>query len=564
MKKNKLTTKEELKTYFETGDRPNENQFSELIDAYWHKEEKIPKESIEGLETISLDYDLHWSPTNKKLSLADTKGNLLSEISLQTLDNEGTDLRYNPATSSLELYNADNELLDSIPVADFVKNVGTQLALNSDTLQLKDLQGNILSSVHFNVSNVNNLQTLLDSKLDKPTMTTNYVGKWDGSNFSNGILQDNGHSAGIGNTDYKNIIWAVDSTKQAALVAPRMNQVQRLAITLDTSQAGAIVYQTDKNAGYYLWNGTSWQTLGENIATADLTNNQARIFTQNANFTWDTLGNPYYLKGLTDQTKNLTQYNKVLRIDPVTKLVEMGDSFDVAVTIPDNLTITAPPMNVNYTVNHVYPNPVSPLPQNLIDLKKFMATIATNQYIQIDDKDLIIQKVDTANRVTINNGVVRFLAYPDAQQTDASLASVNSNITMPHDKNWVFIVVPDKSYHIGYTKGGRVGFARTNNTDGVQSPEIGTLMGDDNSYGWVDGSVELNVIKGQQIKPTIIYTKVGEVLNISVAYSDGTIYSRNTDALTFLGDYRFVMCMGSYNDQNQQPSFSNIRYYIEA
>ncbi|RZJ72360.1 MAG: hypothetical protein EOO47_22490 [Flavobacterium sp.] len=535
-----------------------------MIDAYWHKEEKIPKESIEGLETISLDYDLHWSPTNKKLSLADSKGNLLSEISLQTLDNEGTDLRYNSATSSLELYNADNELLNSISVADFVKNVGTQLALNSDTLQLKDSQGNILSSVQFNVSNVNNLQTLLDSKLDKPTMTTNYVGKWDGSNFSNGILQDNGDSAGIGNTDYKNIIWAVDSTKQAALVAPRMNQVQRLAITLDTSQAGAIVYQTDKNAGYYLWNGTSWQTLGENIATADLTNNQARIFTQNANFTWDTLGNPYYLKGLTDQTKNLTQYNKVLRIDPVTKQVEMGDSFDVAVTIPDNLTITAPAMNVNYTVNHVYPNPVSPLPQNLIDLKKFMATIATNQYIQIDDKDLIIQKVDTANRVTISNGIVRFLAYPDAQHTDTPLASANSNITMPHDKNWVFIVVPDKCYHIVYTKGGRVGFARTNNTDGVQSPEIGTLMGDDNSYGWVDGSVELNVIKGQQIKPTIIYTKVGEVLNISVAYSDGTIYSRNTDALTFLGDYRFVMCMGSYNDQDHQPSFSNIRYYIEA
>ena len=156
------------------------------------------------------------------------------------------------------------------------------------------------------------------------------------------------------------------------------------------------------------------------------------------------------------------------------------------------------------------------------------------------------------------------MAYPDAHQTDTPLASVNSNITMPHDKNWVFVVVPDKCYHINYTRGGRIGFARTNNTDGVQSPEIGTLMGDDNNYGWVDGSAELNVYKQQYIKPTIVYTKVGEVLNISVAYSDGTIHSRNIDALTFLGDYRFVMCMGSYNDQNNQPSFSNIRYYIEA
>lgn len=558
----KITTREELKTYFQKGDYPTENQFAELIDAYWHKEESIPKEKIEGLENLSLHYDLQWSSTNKKLSLIDSKGNPISEISLQTLDNEGTDLRYNSITSSLELYNSDNELLDSIPVTDFVKNVGTQLALNSNTLQLKDSQGNILSSVNFNVSNVNNLQTLLDDKLDKPTMTANKVGKWNGNNFIDGLFQDNGDSAGIGNIDYKNIIWAVDSTTQAALISPRMTEVQRLAIVLDDTQSGAVVYQIDRKTGYYLWNGTSWQSLGENISTTDLTNTQPRTFTQNANFTWDTLGNPYYLKGLADQTENLTQYNKVLRIDPVTKQVAMGISSEVSVIIPDNLTVNAPAMNVNYTVNHVYPDPVSPLPQNLIDLKKFMATIGNNQYIQLKDSELIVQKVDTADRVTISNGIIRFLA--NTAQTDTPLVSVNSDITMPQDKNWVFIVVPDKCYHIGYTRGGRIGFARTNNTDGVQSPEIGTLMGDDNAFGWIDGSAALNVSKGQQIKPTIIYTKVGEVLNISVAYSDGTIYSRNIDALTFLGDYRFVMCMGSYHDQNQQPSFSNIRYYIEA
>lgn len=560
----KITTREELKTYFQKGDYPTENQFAELIDAYWHKEESIPKEKIEGLENLSLHYDLQWSSTNKKLSLIDSKGNPISEISLQTLDNEGTNLRYNSITSSLELYNSDNELLDSIPVTDFVKNVGTQLALNSNTLQLKDSQGNILSAVNFNVSNVNNLQTLLDDKLDKPTITTNNVGKWNGNNFIDGLLQDNGDSAGIGNIDYKNIIWAVDSTTQAALISPRMTEVQRLAIVLDDTQSGAVVYQLDRKTGYYLWNGTSWQSLGENISTTDLTNTQPRTFTQNANFTWDTLGNPYYLKGLADQTENLTQYNKVLRIDPVTKQVAMGVSSEISVTIPDNLTINAPAMNVNYTVNHVYPDPVSPLPQNLIDLKKFMATIGNNQYVQLKDNELIVQKTDTANRATIKNGVIKFLPYPDPQATDTPLVSVNSNITMPHDKNWVFIVVPDKCYHINNTRGGRIGFARTNNTDGVQSPEIGTLMGDDNAYGWVDGSAALNVNKPQYIKPIIVYTKVGDVLNISVAYSDGTIYSRNIDALTFLGDYRFVMCMGSYNDQNQQPSFSNIRYYIEA
>jgi len=560
----KITTREELKTYFQTGDNPTENQFAELIDAYWHKEESIPKEKIEGLENLSLDYTLQWSSASKKLSLVDSKGNPISEISLRTLDDEGTDLRYNSVTSSLELYNSDNELLNGISVTDFVKNVGIQLALNSNTLQLKDYQGNVLSNVNFNVSNIDNLQTLLDDKLDKPTMTDNKVGKWNGNNFIDGLLQDNGNVAGVGNIDYKNIIWAVDSPDKAALISPRMTEKQRLSIVLDDTQSGAVVYQTDRKTGYYLWNGTSWQSLGENIATTDLTNTLPRTFTQNANFSWDTSGNPYYLKGLTDQTENAKQYNKVLRIDPVTNQVAMGVSSEVSVTIPDNLTVNAPAMNVNYTVNHVYPDPVSPLPQNLIDLKKFMATIRNNQYVQLKDSELTIQKVDTANRVTINNGIIKFLAYPDPQAIDTPLVSVNSNITMPHDKNWVFIVVPDKCYHINYMRGGRIGFARTNNTDGVQSPEIGTLMGDDNGYGWVDGSAALNVEKWNAIKPTIIYTKVGEVLNISVAYGDGTIYSRNIDALTFLGDYRFVMCMGSYNDQNQQPSFSNIRYYIEA
>jgi len=37
--KNKLTTREQLKTYFEIGDRPTENQFAELINSYAHLSE---------------------------------------------------------------------------------------------------------------------------------------------------------------------------------------------------------------------------------------------------------------------------------------------------------------------------------------------------------------------------------------------------------------------------------------------------------------------------------------------------------------------------------------------
>ena len=119
-------------------------------------------ERLENLEGINYT----WSPTNRTLTLFDSNGTQLSQVSLVSLDNEGTDFRYNASTLSLELWNADNELLDSIPVSSFVGAVGTQLQLNSNKLQLKDSQGNILSTVSFTVSNIQGLQAVLVGKQD--------------------------------------------------------------------------------------------------------------------------------------------------------------------------------------------------------------------------------------------------------------------------------------------------------------------------------------------------------------------------------------------------------------
>lgn len=167
--------------------------------------------SILGLETAlefindrlanleGLNYT--WSPTNRTLTLYDNSGNQLSQVSLQSLDNEGTDLRYNASTLSLELYNADNELLDSIPITDFVKNVGTQLQLNSNQLQLKDSQGNVLSTVSFSISNISGLQTALDGKMNIPSgINDNQVPKYSttSSTFIGSVIYDNGTNVGIG------------------------------------------------------------------------------------------------------------------------------------------------------------------------------------------------------------------------------------------------------------------------------------------------------------------------------------------------------------------------------
>ena len=125
--------------------------------------------------TAKLDKGINhvWSPTNKTLTLFDKDGVQISQVSLVSLDNEGTDIRYNATTLSLELYNADNELLDSIPVSSFIGSVGTQFQLNSNQLQLKDSQGNILSTVSFSIVNISGLQTALDSRLNKGAYTGN-------------------------------------------------------------------------------------------------------------------------------------------------------------------------------------------------------------------------------------------------------------------------------------------------------------------------------------------------------------------------------------------------------
>ena len=185
-----------------------------------------------------------WNPTNRTLTLFDTSGRQMSQVSLVSLDNEGTDLRYNSATKSLELYNADNQLLDSIPVLDFVGNVGTALQLNSNTLQLKDFQGNILSSVSFSVSNISGLQSLLDSKLDKTTIT----------------------------------VAAPDTTFKYAYLADEDNNVRRML------------------AG----------DLGKNIANSNLTSVAGAGMTLGAPYILTTNGQPFSVTGLADKSADST------------------------------------------------------------------------------------------------------------------------------------------------------------------------------------------------------------------------------------------------------------------
>lgn len=620
MENNKLPTRQELKSYFETDKYPTQDQFAGLIDAYWHKEENIPKEKIAGLENLSLNYALQWSPTDRKLSLADSTGALVSEISLQTLDDEGTDLRYNPETASLELYNADNKLLDSIPVNDFVKNVGTQLTLNSNTLQLKDSRGTVLSSLAFAISNIGGLQALLDhkvektttistayplqgggnlsadksisipqanantagyissadwnifnNKLDKPSMAANYLAKWSGSGFANSMLQDNGTSMGIGSTNYSNVIWSVDSTTKAALIAPRMTQAQRLAISLNTTQTGAMVYQTDASAGYYLWNGSSWQSLGgANIATADLTNTQARVFTQNADFTWDTSGNPYYLKGLADIGNNLKDYPKVLKLNPTTKQVVEGDA--LVVSIPDTLPNPATPTSQTLNIVHTYTNSPTALDTNVKDLNDFIMNIGNLEFtnLTIDDWNVINAKENDSSYLDKNSGIVLKCNNPGAFTNRQVMACAYPNLLLPNNKNWVFVIGCTVGvYYASYMGVVGMGTSNAKTNVGMLQSFVSSLSGgwdQYNSLNFIENTDESTPAENRFAKVvnnTLVFTKVGNILNSTVR--SGSYYKSMNIDITGINSFKPLLNLvkKSWNDPMNSCTSDFGMYYLE-
>ena len=261
----------------------NQKIFNKNVSIYKNNNDLKNQEQDDRLTNIEgINYT--WSPTNRTLTLFDKNGVQMSQVSLVSLDNEGTDLRYNASTLSLELYNVGNNLLDSIPVSSFIGSVGTQLQLNSNQLQLKDSQGNVLSTVSFTISNIQGLQTALDAKLNKPTT--------------------------IGNTTTYPFVVGEDGNGNSARLP----------------------------AG----------DLGKNFFNSDLSNTTARNHTMNAGVTVNTLGNPYSITGLPDRASDTTNFDKVLKYNPTTGQFAYGNAFvyNVPSTITVNHVNTPASPNV--------------------------------------------------------------------------------------------------------------------------------------------------------------------------------------------------------------------------
>ena len=181
-----MTAIQTLKQWFSNFKKPTQEQFWAWLDSFWHKSEKIPMTSIEGLENVIQgtasaeqlrnhltdsqahkglfdgkvdkeagkglstndftnaykqqldlleDYDIELDESTTELKFK--KGNnVVRRISLMFLDDEGTKLTYNKASKNLELRDKKDNLLTSIPVSHFVSNIPTNIVVQNGRIKL--------------------------------------------------------------------------------------------------------------------------------------------------------------------------------------------------------------------------------------------------------------------------------------------------------------------------------------------------------------------------------------------------------------------------------------------
>ena len=209
-------------------------------------------ENLEGVNYI-------WSPTNRTLTLFDKEGNQLSQVSLVSLDDEGTSLKYNDITLSLELYNEADELLTSIPVSSFIGSVGTQLHFNTNQLQLKDSQGNVLSTVTLQI----------DSKTTNNVVATTTVGAINaGETVPVGTNIQALTELLLNKTFYPTFVDPTFSLTNNSINSPKeVGSLANIILTFNFNQ-GKILGKLDNG----IWNPTMLQDYRAGVATSYLLN----------------------------------------------------------------------------------------------------------------------------------------------------------------------------------------------------------------------------------------------------------------------------------------------------
>lgn len=121
---------------------------------------------------------------NAMVYLKDSNGNVISSLNVGFLNNEGTTIFFNSATDEIELKDDAGNVLSSFPASALMTGVGYGLNLTGSTLELTDSANNVIDSVTLTISNIQGLQTALDSKALKTTSVTAGTGLTGGGDLS--------------------------------------------------------------------------------------------------------------------------------------------------------------------------------------------------------------------------------------------------------------------------------------------------------------------------------------------------------------------------------------------
>lgn len=577
MEKNEFTTKEELKTYFGTGKYPTQSQFSDFIDSYWHKEE-----NIESQETLATVVNRNNKIPEQGIKFLQNGTTPSTRVELRVSPKTWSQWFGNMNPDHTGIYNqsfgygalqeittgSENVALGNHALWKLTTGIRNTVVGSASMNALKEGNWNVVvgqATMYYFVSGTNNTavgrvamsnfiggygNTALGSHsgfVDGGTLHTQEYNYNTFLGFRSGYTTDlpnnlKGHNnvtigsnAPIGGeTNNKLVIHSSETVLNHNTTLPLIGgdfvertldfdsslKVHRLP-QADSTFTKSIVAKPDGTFGWE--EKTHQQSSSGNIATTDLTNTQARIFTQNANFTWDTLGNPYYLKGLTDIGNNTTDYPKVLKLNPTTKQLVEGDA--LIVTIPDTLPNPATPTSQTLTIVHTYTNSPTALDTNVQDLNDFIMNIGNLQFtnLTVNDWNLISTPNNTAATLTANGGVSLKCNNVIAFSNGEVMACAYPNLVLPMNKNWVFVISGTVSAEHSYKNVGVIGI-----TESSATSNVGMLNGFLSSYsaGWGYNSVNFIPVSAdttpheQRINlsgsATCIFTKVGNILNITV------------------------------------------------
>lgn len=137
-----------LKSWFENGDYPNQEQFWAWMDSYWHKDESIDMQSVAGLDTALVQKATIEDIQNVNIRIDEVESNN-SAITERLLQN--TDLEY-ILTDSMLL-----EKIVIVPTDYMYVKIGTTLGGDEivPLLQLTAMQATVISIDWYAVGDTN-------------------------------------------------------------------------------------------------------------------------------------------------------------------------------------------------------------------------------------------------------------------------------------------------------------------------------------------------------------------------------------------------------------------------